>query len=261
MPPSWIDRIGRALPEPLRRRIHGILPRIRRLREGGGIDFGTLRRVEPLSRIFGLDRGLPVDRYYITRFLSDHQRDIRGHVLEIAEDTYTRRFGGRRVTKRDVLSMEEGGKTTIVADLTAADDIPGNTFDCIICTETLHLIYDLRAAIHTLHRILKPGGVLLATVPGISQISRYDMDRWGDHWRFTTRSARRLFEEVFTHAPLSVEAHGNVLVAASLLYGVVTQELKREELDYRDPDYELKITIRAVKRSQPEEAPPGSGGK
>ncbi len=237
------------------------MPRIRRSREGGGIDFGTLRRVEPLSRIFGLDRGLPVDRYYITRFLSNHARDVRGHVLEIAEDTYTRRFGGRRVTKSDVLSMDEGGKTTIVADLTAADDVPSNTFDCIICTETLHLIYDVRAAIHTLHRILKPGGVLLASFPGISQISRYDMDRWGDHWRFTTRSARRLFEEVFPRDRLSVEAHGNVLVAAAFLYGVVTQELKREELDYHDPDYELEITIRAVKRSQHDGASAESHGR
>ena len=256
MPPSWIERLSGALPEPLRRRIHGIMPRLRRLREDGGIDFGTLRRLEPLSRIFGLDRGLPIDRYYITGFLSDHAPDVRGHVLEIAEDTYTRRFGRRRVTKSDVLSMDEGGKTTIVADLTAADEVPSNTFDCIICTETLHLIYDVQAAIHTLHRILKPGGVLLASFPGISQISRYDMDRWGDHWRFTTVSAGRLFEEVFPHDRLSVEAHGNVLVAAAFLYGVVTQELKREELDYHDPDYELEITVRAVKQSRSDGASP-----
>ncbi len=256
MPPSWIERLGGALPEPLRRRIHGIMPRLRRLREDGGIDFGTLRRLEPFSRIFGLDRGLPVDRYYITGFLSDHAPDVRGHVLEIAEDTYTRRFGGRRVTRSDVLSMDEGGKTTIVADLTAADEVPSNTFDCIICTETLHLIFDVQAAIQTLHRILKPGGVLLASFPGISQISRYDMDRWGDHWRFTTVSARRLFEEVFPHDRLSVEAHGNVLVAAAFLYGVVTQELKREELDYHDPDYELEITVRAVKQSGSDGASP-----
>ena len=246
----WIERVGRVLPEPLRRWIHSIRPRIRRLREDdGGIDFGTLRRLEPLSRVFGLDRGLPVDRYYITRFLSDHASDVRGHVLEIAEDTYTRRFGGRRVTKSDVLSMEEGGMTTIVADLTSAEGVPRDTFDCVICTETLHLIYDVEAAIHTLHRILKPGGVLLATAPGISQISRYDMDRWGDYWRFTTRSARRLFEEVFPSDHLSVDAHGNVLVATAFLYGVVTEELEKEELDHHDPDYELEITIRAVKPS------------
>ncbi len=233
------------------------MPFIRRLRQPGGIDFSAPNPLEPFSRIFGLDRGLPVDRYYITRFLSDHAKDVRGHVLEIAEDTYTRRFGGRRVTKSDVLSMEETSlQTTIVADLTAADHIPGNTFDCIICTETLHLIYDVRAAIHTLQRILKPNGVLLATFPGISQISRYDMERWGDHWRFTTLSARRLFEEVFPPDHLSVNAHGNVLVAAAYLYGVVTQELKREELDYHDPDYELEITVRAVKQSSPGEASP-----
>ncbi len=255
MKPRWIERLGRAiLPEPVRRRIHGIKPLFHRLRQPNRIDFSSMNRLEPLSRIFGLDRGLPIDRYYITRFLSKHSSDVRGHVLEIAEDTYTRRFGGHRVTESDILSIEESPWTTIVADLTAADHIPSNTFDCIICTETLHLIYDVRAAIRTLHRILKPDGVLLATGPGISQISREAMDRWGDHWRFTTRSARRLFEEVFPPDGVSVNAHGNVLAAAAFLYGVVTQELKREELDYHDRDYELEITIRAVKQSTPEEA-------
>lgn len=256
MLPPWLERIGRAvLPEPVRRRIHGLRPLMRRLRQPGRINFGGRNRLEPLSRIYGLDRGLPVDRYYITGFLSSHAEDVRGHVLEIAEDTYTRRFGGRRVTKSDVLSREETSPgTTIVADLTAADQIPDNSFDCIICTETLHLIFDVRAAIRTLYRILKPDGVLLATFPGISQISRHDMDRWGDHWRFTTASARRLFEEVSGLTDLSVEAHGNVLVAAAFLYGVVRQELKQEELDYHDPDYELEITVRAVKKDSPDEA-------
>lgn len=258
MLPPWVERIGRAiLPEPFRRRILGIRPLVRRLRTRSGIDFGSQSPLQPLSRIFGLDRGLPVDRYYITGFLSDHAEEVRGRVLEIAEDTYTLRFGGDRVTKSDVLSMEESSpKATIVADLTDAEQIPSDTFDCIICTETLHLIYDVRAAIDTLHRILKPGGVLLATVPGISQISRYDMDRWGDHWRFTSRSARRLFEEFFPADQLSVSAHGNVLVAASFLYGVVTEELRREELEYHDPDYELEITVRAVKETSSAEAPP-----
>ena len=47
-----------------------------------------------LSRDFGFDRGTPIDRYYIESFLSTHASDIRGHVLEVADNTYTRRFGG-----------------------------------------------------------------------------------------------------------------------------------------------------------------------
>jgi SAM-dependent methyltransferase len=214
----------------------------------GFVRFGSLRRPQPISRVFGLDRGLPIDRYYIENFLGQYAEDIQGHVLEIGEDMYTRRFGDGRVVRSDVLHVQEGNpKATIVADLTCADSIWSDTFDCIIFTQTLQFIYDTRAAIRHLHRILKPGGVLLATFPGISQISRYDMDRWGDYWRFTTLSARRLFEEVFPPGNVTVQAYGNVLAAVAFLHGLAAEELRRQELDYRDPDYELAITVRGVK--------------
>lgn len=214
----------------------------------GRVRFGSLRRLRPISRIFGVDRGLCIDRYYIENFLARYASDIQGHVLEIGDDTYTRKFGGKRVTKSDVLHGVEGNpKATIVADLTCADHIPSNTFDCIIFTQTLQFIYDVRAALRQLYRILKPGGVLLATFPGISQISRYDMEKWGEYWRFTTLSARRLFCEVFPEECVLAQSYGNVLSAIAFLHGVAAEELKQEELDYHDPDYEVLITVRAVK--------------
>lgn len=214
----------------------------------GWVWLGSLQRVTPISRVWGFDRGLPVDRYYIGQFLSGHAGDIRGRVLEIAEDIYTRQFGGDCVTRSDVLDVVEGNpKATIVADLSNADHIPSATFDCIILTQTLQLIYDVPATLKTLYRILKPGGVLLATIPGISQISRYDMDRWGYFWSFTSLSARRLLEEVFPATKVEIQSHGNVLAAVAFLHGLATQELRRKDLDYRDPDYEVIITIRAVK--------------
>jgi SAM-dependent methyltransferase len=212
------------------------------------VRFGSLRRVTPLSREFGYDRGLPIDRYYIERFLATHIADIHGHVLEVEDDIYTRQFGGERMTRSDVLHVRPGEpKATIVADLTHANNLPCGTFDCIILTQTLQFIYDVPAAITTVYRILKPGGVVLATVPGISHISRYDMERWGHFWAFTTQSVRRLFEEVFPQDHVQITAYGNVLTAASFLYGMATEELRKEELEYFDPDYELIIAVRAVK--------------
>jgi glycosyltransferase involved in cell wall biosynthesis len=213
------------------------------------VRFGSLRRLAPVSRQFGWDRGgLPVDRYYIERFLERHAADISGRVLEARDDAYTRRFGGANVTQADVLHPVAGNpKATIVADLTCADQIPGDSFDCIVLTQVLPFIPDVAAAVRTLHRILRPGGVALVTVPGISQIVRYDMDRWGDYWRFTSLSARRLFEAAFTAGEVQVEAHGNVLVATAFLQGLTTRDLRTDELGYRDPDYEVLITVRAVK--------------
>ncbi len=212
------------------------------------INLGDLRRVTPVSRWFGFDRGRPVDRYYIERFLSAHAEDIRGRVLEFADDSYTREFGGDRVTRGDVIHPKEGNpRATIVADLCRAEQIPADTFDCIICTQTLMYIFEVAKAIRTLYRILKPSGVLLVTFPGISQLSREDMDEWGEHWRFTTLSAGRLFREVFPAANVETKAHGNVLAAISFLHGLVVEDLDEEELDYSDPDYEVLITVRAVK--------------
>jgi SAM-dependent methyltransferase len=204
-----------------------------------------------VSRLLGRDRGLPIDRYYIERFLAANAEHIRGGVLEIDDDRYTRTFGGDRVTRSDVLHVHPNNpRATIVADLTGADHIASNRFDCIILTQTLPFIYNIHAVVRTLHRILRPGGVVLATVGGITQISRRDMERWGHYWNFTTLSARLLFEEAFPAANVRIDSFGNVLATTAFLHGLAAEELRPAELDYRDPDYEFLITVIAVK-SQP----------
>jgi glycosyltransferase involved in cell wall biosynthesis len=242
----------RVLPHPVRHWLWTKWKGMDYAAPAGWVQFGSLRRVTPLSREFGYDRGIPVDRYYIEKFLSDHHSAIRGRVLEIADNTYTRRFGGEHVTKSDVLHVVNGkAQATIVGDLTHADHIPSESFDCVILTQTLQFIYDVPAALRTAKRILKPGGVVLATVPGISPVSRYDMENWGHFWAFTTQSARRLFEEVFPQDHVQTTAYGNVLTAASFLYGLATEELRQEEFEYLDPDYQLIIGVRAAKPANP----------
>jgi SAM-dependent methyltransferase len=212
------------------------------------VRFGDLRRVTPISRSFGFDRGQPIDRYYIDHFLAQHTADIQGRVLEIGDNHYTLHFGGRQVTHSDVLDLpRDNPNATIVADLSDAGHVASDIFDCIIFTQTLQFIYDLHAAVVTLYRILKPDGVLLATFPVISQICRFDMDRWGDYWRFTNASIQRLLEGVFDSGQVTIIAHGNILTAISFLHGLSAQELEQHELAHYDPDYQLLITARAVK--------------
>lgn len=211
------------------------------------IDWGQLRRVRPICHEFGLNRGLPIDRYYVENFLARWAADIRGRVLEIGDDSYTRRFGQGRVTQADVLHVSEGNPgATFVGDLTDAPHLPTDAFDCFILTQTLHLIEDVRAALRTVYRILKPGGTLLATFPGISQIS---CDQWAETWRwsFTAASAWRLFAEVFPPSQTVIEAHGNVLATTAYLQGLAVAEFLPAELDFHDPRYEMLITVRVVK--------------
>lgn len=210
--------------------------------------WGNLRKTAPFSDIFGYDRGpQSIARYYIDQFMADCAFDIQGNVLEIGDNTYTKRFG-TNIRQSDVLHVFSGNpKATIVADLTNDTSIPKNMYDCIIMPQTLPFIYDFRSALSRTYEILKPGGVLLVTLSGISQISRYDIERWGDYWRFTTLSATRLFEEFFPSTDFKVEAHGNVLSAVALLEGLASRELTIKELDRHDPNYEVTITVRAVK--------------
>jgi SAM-dependent methyltransferase len=219
----------------------------------GGVQWGSFRRVTPIDPDFGWTRGQPIDRYYIDQFLESRQADIRGRVLEVADRQYTQRYGGDRVTRSDVLHAVEGNpEATLIGDLTTGRGIPAGAFDCILLTQTLLVVYDVRATLATVCRALRPGGVVLATFPGIAQISRHDMDRWGDYWRFTTLSARRLFEEAFPPAHVQIGVHGNVLTAVAFLHGLAAEELKAEELAYHDQDFEVLITARADK---PEDRP------
>jgi SAM-dependent methyltransferase len=211
------------------------------------VRFGSLRRTSPISRKFGFDRGQPIDRYYIERFLGANADVIRGRVLEVGDSGYTRRFGGTRVTRSEVLNIELGHpQTTIVGDLARADNIPSDSFDCLVITQTLHLIYDLPDAVGTLHRILSPGGTLLTTFPGITPLST---DRWADtwYWALTPLSAARLFGDVFGPDKVEVAAHGNVLTSVAFLEGLAARELRREELDVDDPQFPMLITVSAFK--------------
>lgn len=239
--------IGRILPDPARRVLAPIWRRFRQRPPVGTIDFGDLRRKRPISGDFGSERGTTIDRHYIEGFLAEHAHFVKGRVLEIGDNVYTKQFGQSRVTTSDILHVHDGNKrATFVDDLARGDTLPSNEFDCVILTQTLQLIYDVPAAIRTLHRILKPSGVLLATFPGLSQIPECE---WSEHWYwgFTSRSALRLFRESFPDDCVEVRAHGNVLASAGFLYGFAVEELELEELDYRDPDYELVITVKAQK--------------
>ena len=215
----------------------------------GKVNLGDLRRLEPIHDNFGWGHGRVIDRYYIEEFLSRHADDVHGRVLECGYDNYTKQFGGDRVTKSDVLHYVDGNpKATIVADLSKADNVPSDTFDCIIITQTLQMIFDVRAAVAHLHRILKPGGVVLVTSHGTSKIGRFlGVDDWGTYWHFTAQSKRLLFEESFESSKVKVEAWGNIVSATAFLYGLVCEDLTQQELDHRDPRYEVVVTVRAVK--------------
>lgn len=201
--------------------------------------------VEPLSYVWGSDRGTEIARYYLEQlFLAEFANDVRGHTLEFFSDDYTTRLGRDRVVKKDFLNLEEGNpNTTILADLTKPNSIPSDQFDCIICTHVLHVIYEFDKAIADLYRILKPGGVLLLAVPHVSMCD----PAWHELWRFTREGLQSVLGKQFKSANIAMRAYGNSLTAAGQLRGLVAHEFTKKELHRHDERFAVEICARATK--------------
>jgi SAM-dependent methyltransferase len=206
-----------------------------------------MRLTRPDSLDFGWDRGQPIDRYYVERFLQEHARDVRGRVLEIGDDAYSRRYGGDRVTVQEILHVHEGNpRATLIGDISEPGVLPPSTFDCIVLTQTLQLVYRLPEAMAQLHAALAPGGVLLVTVPGISQIDRGEWcDGW--YWSLTAASLTRLLTSHFRPESVMIEQHGNVFAATAFLRGLAVREVETAALDVLDSAYPVVLTARAQK--------------
>ena len=211
------------------------------------VRFGLRRK--PADPNYGFNRGRPIDRYYIETFLSRHANAIRGDVLEIEHDIYTRAFGGFRVRRSDILHVDPAfSGATITADLTDGYGIESDRFDCVIVTQTLHCIYDVGGAVRTTHRILKPGGSVLATVPCIARLDKPPgSEGWGECWRFTSIGVERLFSDVFGRANVHVQPYGNLTVSLAGLSGLAVEDLTTDELEHSDLLYEFLIGVRADK--------------
>lgn len=223
--------------------IQRITNRVRRTRGRLGMRFGRIAKSRPLSTNWGFDRGQPIDRYFIERFLVTHSDDIRGHVLEIAEDLYSSKLGGSRISKLDILGLHDSLEATIVGDLIDPATLPPAQFDCIILTQTFQFLFDLRAAVSNLHRALRPEGILLLTAPAITPIDRGEWkDSW--YWSFTEASIRRLLSESFDQ--VEVAAYGNLAAATGFLHGAAVEDVGTDKLENYDPAYPMIVAARAV---------------
>jgi SAM-dependent methyltransferase len=245
-----VRKVARRAPQSLRQTVRQLTgrqgssaPRV------GSFRFGDFASVSPACADFGYSRGLPIDRYYVETFLAERSADIRGRALEVGDASYCRRFG--RITHQDVLHVNAGApEATIKGDLSQTGVLPLGVYDCMVITQTLHLIFDMPAAIREMHKALKPGGVLLLTSPGISRIDRGDWkDTW--YWSLTEASIRRLFVEAFGDENCDVGVHGNVYAATCFLQGLALSEVDRKKLDVLDPSFPLILTVRACKGVQP----------
>jgi SAM-dependent methyltransferase len=196
----------------------------------------------PISNCYGMDRGAPVDRYFIERFLDENRDAIRGRCLEVRDADYTRRFGAG-VTRADVLDIDRANvNATIYGDLRRLDGVADATYDCVILTQVLLYIDDLDSAVRETARILKPGGTVLATVPCLQRI-----ERTPHFWKFTRSSVEYLFAKCFPREGLQVRSWGNAMAGVAIWVGLAQEDICRSRLDEHDPSFECTISVRATK--------------
>jgi glycosyltransferase involved in cell wall biosynthesis len=238
--------VKRSAPDYLLRVFHELGLYKQYLPASGKINTGDFDRLTPFSNDFGFDRGGAIDRFYIEEFIENNSQSVNGNVLEIGDNEYTLRYGNK-LGKSHILHVDSSNtKATYVGDITNVPQIPSEYFDCIIFTQTLHLIYDFKSALKTCYRILKPGGCLLLTVPGITQVDR---GIWKDYWlwSFTDTAMKKLMTETFNGSKVDVATYGNVQVASAFLYGMGLPEISTKALRYNDPSYQVIITVKAIK--------------
>lgn len=228
---------------------------LRRLRGRAAMRVGQIARLKPLDEEFGYGRGTPIDRHYVESFLARHCGDIGGRVLEVGDASYSRRFGGNRVARQDVLHVMPGNPAaTIVGDLAQTGTLPREQFDCIILTQTLHLVFDMAAAVDGIHQALRPGGVALITVPGITPVDRGEwLESW--YWSLTARALHRLLCGPFDPASVEVQSYGNLFAATAFLHGAAVEEVGIARLETRDAAYPVTVAARATKGAAPCAAP------
>lgn len=210
------------------------------------VRWGNTRRLQPFSPRFGFDRGTPIDRYYMERFLAAESHAIRGVVGEIAEPQYAVSFGGPHVRAIEVIDLDpRNPRATVVADLADPDALPPDAFDCLIVTQTLQYLADPGAALRGLARALRPGATLLAALPALAPHDAREPSSQ-DFWRFWPAGVTDLLARALPTSAIRVVGYGNVLSATAFLHGISAQELSAAELDYVDERFPVVVCARAA---------------
>jgi SAM-dependent methyltransferase len=241
---SGLALLRRILPRSIKSGVRRILEVLNILKARARITVG----LQPLSYVWGIDRGIPIDRYYLLQFLQESAAAIYGHYLEFQEDSYTSRFGGSAVTKVDILHHDHSRpQATIVADLAKPNDIPSDSFDCIICTHVLQHIVEVDKAVSELYRILKPGGTLLVANPHINMCGLHSHEIW----RLTPVGLAAVLGQAFGAENVTVRSYGNSLTAAGEIRGLASHEFTESELNYHDQRFAVEVCARALKPQKP----------
>ena len=230
-PRAVARRLARRLPGPARAALQRGRQSPRARRVARPVRWGSFRRLQPISPVWGSERGTVVDRYYIDQFFARHAQVITGRVLEVRDPQYTSKFGHDVVSTEIVDIDPRNDGATIVADLADPGSLPADAFDCVLVPQTLLFVRDPFAAMANLWQSVAPGGALLVTTPAISRLDPAATDV--DRWHLTPAGLREVIDRSCPGADAVVESYGNPVTAVAFLQGIAAEELRPKELEAR----------------------------
>jgi SAM-dependent methyltransferase len=182
---------------------------------------------------------------------------VRGRALEIGTTATLHQYGGPNLWCAEALDLTAHEQDiTVVADLSRADGIPSDTYDCFVNQFTMHVIYDVEAALYHSIRILKPGGVLLVNFPCVDYYFPSGLDMQTGvplflFWWFTPIQVENLLRRIgLNAADYQLTIYGNLFTRVAYQMNMPAEELTAHELEFRDPGHPLLICARVVKPEQ-----------
>ena len=201
--------------------------------------WGNLRRTHPFSDHYGFDRGTPIDRYYVLKFMEKYREHIAGDVLEIQGTAYTQ-VCGHNVRRSDSIDIDPQHGTTFVCDLAASERVlASNAYDCFLLPNTLNHLKDPVASLQQALRVIRPGGTILATAPTLTPLT----PDFSEYQRFTVAGLREIGQRAWPGQKFAAESYGNVLAATAALMGLAGEELMASELEVNDPRYPVLLAF------------------
>jgi methyltransferase family protein len=203
--------------------------------------WGNLRRLAPFSSTWGVDRGTPIDRYYLHSFFEENRSYITGDVLEIQRPIYTTRFGSNLHTVHSV-DIDPQYQPTYVCDLAKSEGIiPSGRYDCFLLPCTLSVLRDIENCLREALRVTKPGGMILAGTSGFVPLT--PESEYPDYWHNSTAGWEEIARRVWPGCEVRTESYGNCLAAVATMLGLAHEELTPSELDVYDARYPVLVTL------------------
>lgn len=201
--------------------------------------WGNLRRTRPFSSTYGFERGTPIDRYYLHKFLNTHRDVITGRVLEVQTTSAADRYG-HGVSCAHTFDIVPDFTPTYLCDFTAATiPVPPHSYDCLVLPNTLPHFRDLDGGLANALRVVRPGGAILASAAGLLPLT----EDVADYWRLSPAGWRARLADAWPDADVTVEGYGNCLASVAAQFGLAHEELTAQELDVMDPRFPVLTTI------------------